>query len=227
MKARENNGYAISVINPSSYLALEITEAGYVEMQEEQIFWIKLVNDTNYDVAATVSMNDDPMGSFIIEARSQTVLKNPDPKYATGQFKSVRQGSANWDAAGMDQVDKDSRGVISVSFQPGAVRHKSNVVLDSFSDFTKGATKGGNLYESYGVEDPRTFTSYSAQPSSKTHEDMGIGLRGENVQDFQTVEFDAAKTPPTVIEVKLIAPKQPTQPTIKPTRQTLRPRSLS
>lgn len=224
---RENNRFSLALQNPSSTDFFLVNEKGYVEMQEEQIFWLYLQNNNHFACSASVFINDDPMGSFIIKAGDSILLKNPDPSFAIGQFHSLNQESEGWDAAQMNQVNKNSRGVISVSFQAGYIKEPfANVVMDSY-DFRSASARGG--FKPYGSLNSQCIPTSFSTPTSATHQDMGIGLAGENVQDFETVEFIKYQQPPTLIEVKLISAKSPTTPQIKPTKQvkqTLRPGSL-
>lgn len=227
--SRRNSNFSLGIQNPSTQELFTVDDQGYVEIQEEQLFWLYLHNENPYACSATVSMNDDEMGVFIIEPYQTLQLKNPDPQFATGQFQTLKQGSEGWAAAQMDKVSKDSRGVVSVVFQPGTVI--KNRLLDSYTSTAQWGsndnwTSRGAVSKSFDLNKPQV--TFNSSVSSTTHEEVGIGLSGENVQDFKKVKFVDLKLDPTTIEVRFIAPKSPQiKPTAQRQYQTNRPRSLS
>ncbi len=187
-------------------------QQGYVEIQPESTFGVYLHNQTTSVCSAAISINGDLQGVWILKPFQSATILNPDPAYGEGLFKAVAKASQDWVDGGMDEVAKSDRGTISVKFTPGVNPKPTYTNPPSI-----GAPRGEDDYESYGVGSRGVtrggskggFTLGASKGiSSSTHEQAGVVLEGNSVQQFNTAEFVPSGIQSSTIELSLVLKKQ-------------------
>jgi hypothetical protein len=177
-------------------------DSGHVSLEHGKTYTLRLGNHC-YDrrCDAEVMVDGKSVGNFRISANGTITLERP--VHDTGRFTFFKADSAQAEAAGVDKITKDERGLVSVRFRP---EYPQQPVVRTISceNYTKGMASNDSALEFSPGWGARCCTSGGARGQSMS---AGItGLTGQSDQRFTDVaELNYDPACETTITLRLVA----------------------
>ena len=176
-----SGGFGLGILSDDGSL-MGISDEGYVEMRDGQVYSIYARNTNKISVKCkvTVSIDGKNIGTWVIQPYQEFILSTPTS--GGGQFTFVDANSSSYISSGGARVSKSDQGVVSVLFEPELVITPLEVVGSQYNANTLGVPKdvmrGGGITGLSGKSDQHFVRTSDFQTDRGASLEIALRLVG-------------------------------------------------